>query len=509
MKLIKSLYIKQFVGFSFGLVLLLALLISLAGRVAYEISHRQNDIIQTRSRVNGLTLNLQILTIERVDTLRRYLESGDRRLQLLYQSQRANYLNTFNDLAALLRSQEEALALQSVLAAENTLNDLVEETFQLYEAGAVAEAQQLWAEEGQALQSRVVASTELWAEIQAENNEMIVQQARQTETIAVNGVTIFSILALVVGVGASLWVTRSITQPISRLVEETKTVDLDPASRIEPHGPREIAFLGKSINHMANRLLASKRAIQHHRDQLERELQAASQTQLSFLPTANSHIAGLDVAFYWQPARQLAGDFYTYAHLPQERVGLLLGDVVGKGAAAAMAGALTLGLAESKLAAYDQPETLLYDLNRELCLRFKSDRLKVACTYAIFDEPSRQLHVANAGCIFPYLRRGNKLCEIDVWGVPLGLSPDFEYRPQTIILEPGDLLLLSSDGLVEAQNQAGDLFGFERLEINLGQIPTRAPAQMALQQLIKALETFTGLTDLSDDVTLIVIRVGD
>ncbi len=509
MKFAKSLYVKQFVGISFGLVLFLALLIGVAGRVAYEISQRQNEIIQTRSRVNGLTLHLQVLTIERVDTLRRYLDGGDRRLQLRYQSQRADYLDTFNNLAALLRNQEEALALQSVLAADDALNDLVTEIFRQYSAGAVDEARQLWLEEGQALQNRVVATTELWADIQADNNEIITQQAQQTENIAANSVTIFVILVMIVGIGAGILITRNITQPISRLVDGTKTVGLDPTVRIEPDGPREIAFLGKSINHMAHRLIESKREIQHHRDQLENELLAASQTQLSFLPTAQTRLAGLEVACYWQPARQLAGDFYTYTQLPHERLGLILGDVVGKGAAAAMAGALTLGLVESKLAAYDRPETLLYHLNRELCLRFNSNRLKVACTYGIFDPATYQLRVANAGCIFPYLRHGNDICEIDVWGVPLGLSLDFKYQAQSITLKPGDLLLLSSDGLVEAHNQQGELFGFDRLETTLRHIPPGATAQLFLNHLLNELQDFTGQVDLSDDVTLMVIRVAD
>jgi sigma-B regulation protein RsbU (phosphoserine phosphatase) len=271
-------------------------------------------------------------------------------------------------------------------------------------------------------------------------------------------------------------------------------------------GPQEVAFLGESINEMAADFFASEQALERHRDRLENELSLASQMQASFLPSVLPPLAGWEWAVFWQSARELGGDFYTYISLGQGRHGLAVGDVNGKGASSAMAGALAVGLMEAYAPAHPQPEALLTKLNDDLYVRFRAQRMNVACCYLIVDETTSNLVVANAGLIYPYLRRKEDLIEIQVSGMPLGAWPQYVYTSKALALCPGDLLFLSSDGLVEAKTTHGQMFGFDRFHHELRQVPAGIDAQSALNQLISAVRAFTGSAELHDDLTLVVGR---
>lgn len=506
-KFISSLRVGQFVGLNFGVLLSVALLIGLAGLSAYGVSKQQNEVILARNRVERLTLQLQMLTLERTALLRNYLESSDPRQRLSYQSKHTEYINVYSELAALLRNSQEARALQAVVEAEDAFDRLVDETFGLFDNGDINRAKSVWNREGGPVINSILAATETWNEIQAQNNEEIIQRARRTETLAVTGVTVFIILTLIVGATSTFLITRSITRPISYLVEKTKSIDFDLATQVDPRGPLEIAFLGESLNSMADRLLKSKQALEESRDQLENELLSASRTQANFLPRDGLTGHKLNVACFWHPARELAGDFYTHADLGPGQFGLVLCDVVGKGASAAMVGSLTLGLMEAQLPRYNRPEALLKAINNKIYRRFKADNVVVACCYAIIDELDCTLNVANAGCMFPYLKRRDQLQEIEVVGLPMGAWLNYNYQAKQVALQSNDLLIFSSDGLTEARNGEGEIFGFDRLETALRQIPRHATAQMVIDRLVERLQSFIGSADLSDDVTLVVVRV--
>jgi sigma-B regulation protein RsbU (phosphoserine phosphatase) len=228
--------------------------------------------------------------------------------------------------------------------------------------------------------------------------------------------------------------------------------------------------------------------------------------QASFLPAKLPPLPGWELAVYWQSAAEMGGDFYTTINLGRGQRGLAIGDVNGKGASAAMAGALTVGLLEAYAPTHTQPETLLMQLNDDLYGRFRSNRINVACCYLIVEENPGRLSVANAGCVFPYLRRNHTVTEVQVAGMPLGAWPNFNYIALSLSMQPDDLLLLSSDGLVEAKNSQNELFGFERLQAELHSLPPGMAAQAALNQLLQAVQGFMGNVELQDDLTILVAR---
>lgn len=507
MKRVQTLRVGQIVALGIGGVLIIASLVAVLGRAAYVISANQRETIANRSEVERLTLRLELASIRRTEALDNFLASGQVTLLANYQTQQAAYNDTFSRLSHLLNTPQEAAALQDVVAAGSNLEAKAEEVIRLHNQEFAASARFLWNSEGDTAQENLLEAIADLREVQGRTSRGIIDQARRTENLTVLWISIFVPLLLIGGLVAGFLLTRSITQPISRLVETVAQLGNNLNSRVTPSGPEEIAFLGETVNTMAANLSASKQDLQAHKERLERELTLAGRIQSSLLPSILPHIPSLELATYRQTARELGGDFFTFVRMADGRSGIVLGDASGKGAPAAMASALAVGLLEAQAPTHTTPETLLAELNDELHLRFRADRMNIACCCAVFDAASRCLTVANAGCVYPYLRRGDELHEIDVFGMPLGMWPSFSYIAQSRPLQKDDLLLLSSDGLVEAMNERGELFGFERLEAALCRLPPQISAQGAVEQLLTGVTEFAGPTELHDDLTLVMMRV--
>lgn len=507
MKRIRALRIGQVVGISFGLILVLALITGILGRVAYEVSQWQRETIQTRGSVNRLTLELEIISIRRTAALRRFLSSADPSFLEAHSNFQTVYAETLANLANLISTPEEIQALDAVKAAEAAFSRKEEEILQLYEDGFDASARFLWDTEGADVQELLLDAIERLRFTQGNTSELLVSRANRTEAITITAISIVVPMMLVGGVVMGLYITHKISSPISNLVKTVRTLGFDLSARVDPSGPQEIAFLGETINQMAGNLHESQRSLQAYRNRLEQELTLASQIQASFLPNSLPQTPNLELAVYWKSAREVAGDFYASIELGDGRRGIAVGDVTGKGTPAAMTGTLAEGLLEVYAPFHLKPETLLATLNRDLAARLAPNHMNVACCYAIFDDASQTLTVANAGCICPYLRRGYRIEEIDIGGLPLGSTVEVEYTSVTMRLEPDDLIIFSSDGLVEAMNEQNEMFGFDRFQAELSKLPFGANAQEAIDHLVSVVMNFTDHDDLHDDLTILAARV--
>lgn len=499
--------IGQVIGTGFGIILCLALLTGLLGRIAYDVSVWQRDTIRTRSDVDRLTLELELISVRRTDALRRYLDSSDVTLLANYQTFQLAYADIFSRLVKVITTAEELHALDNVKQTEDTFSGKESEILRLYQDGFQASARFLWETEGVKAQDDLLASIERLRLAQGNTSAAIIRQARQTEDLVITAITIFVPIMLIGGVILGYIITRKITHPISGLVDSVQQIGANLETRAEPSGPLEIAFLGETINEMAGNLFSSRQSLQAYKDRLEQELKLASQIQASFLPTRLPQSAKLELAVYWQPAREVAGDFYAYIDLDDGKRGIAIGDVSGKGAPAAMTGTLAEGLLEVYAPFHIKPETLLDTLNKDLAARLAPNHMNVACCYAILDDLSSSLTIANAGLIHPYLRRNNHLEELEIGGLPLGSTDDYNYRSISVNLEPDDLVIFSSDGLVEAMNERSEMFGFDRLHAALLRLPSGSNADEAIKQLVGMVMEFINQTELHDDMTILVARV--
>jgi sigma-B regulation protein RsbU (phosphoserine phosphatase) len=243
---------------------------------------------------------------------------------------------------------------------------------------------------------------------------------------------------------------------------------------------------------------------------LRSELDTAREIQRQLLPTGAREIPGLDLAAAYVPARELGGDFYDFLPYGQGRLGFVLGDVSGKGTAAALYGSLAIGTVREVVVDHaNNPAEMLALLNQ----RLHSARLEsrfIAMLFAIYDASTRRLTLSNAGGPYPLLVRDGHVLTIRLEGVPLGLLPGTQYDESVFDLQPGDVVIFASDGIVESENAKQEEFGLPRLSALLSGISPEDSARTIVERILAETDTHSGVGIAPhDDRTLVVLRVTD
>ncbi|HEV2382138.1 MAG TPA: SpoIIE family protein phosphatase [Terriglobia bacterium] len=236
---------------------------------------------------------------------------------------------------------------------------------------------------------------------------------------------------------------------------------------------------------------------------LERDLARAREIQLHLMPALAPTIRGLDVLVRFQPARELGGDLYDFLDYGKDRQVLVIGDVSGKGSPAALYGAMVSGILRSLAPRHLTPPEMLRRLNVMLLER-KIDGHFITLTYAVWDLKSRQLKLANSGMPLPVLVRRGRSHSIRAEGVPLGLLENTDYQETTVKIEPGDLLAMFSDGLIEAASSETE-FGMRRLE-GILRVNARRPLREIIDRVFSEIARFEQGRPPRDDQTLMLIR---
>lgn len=275
----------------------------------------------------------------------------------------------------------------------------------------------------------------------------------------------------------------------------------------------------KALEGLADRVAG---AVEHARllDQtafqarLNHELALARRIQQSLLPKNELRHGTLEVAALSIPAREVGGDFYSFQQLADGGLTVAIGDVSGKGMGAALLMAVASTILTTIAGDGDPPAVLLGRVHRLIANYTRQNRQNVAlCTlrFTPLKHGRYKLHAANAGAVPPFLRRGNGADEwLWVEGLPLGTA--FEapfYQPLMVTLEPGDLVLLCTDGLIEAENEADVMLGFEGVEQAITALPPSADAHSVAKSLLQTLARYSEGRELADDVTLLLVRVAE
>jgi serine phosphatase RsbU (regulator of sigma subunit) len=242
------------------------------------------------------------------------------------------------------------------------------------------------------------------------------------------------------------------------------------------------------------------------RARIEQELRVARRIQQASLPKEVPELEGWQITPYYQPAREVGGDFYDFHPLSEGRLGLVVGDATGKGVPAALVMSTTLGMLQAVSEALDSsssPGEVLVRVNETLLSRIPPNMF-VTCFYAILEPKSGSLTYANAGHDLPYLHRNGDAEELRARGMPLGLMPGMGYEEKETILEAGEAVLLYSDGLVEAHDPKGEMFGFPRLRALVAQHgEERTLGNLLLEELYSFVwESW----EQEDDITLLTLR---
>jgi len=240
---------------------------------------------------------------------------------------------------------------------------------------------------------------------------------------------------------------------------------------------------------------------------MERELQQARRIQMSLLPGGYPQVAGWDFAAAYESAREIGGDLYDFIDWADDpaRVGLLIADVSGKGTAAALFMAHSRAMIRGAAQSQPGPGTTLAAANVQIT-RDNHAMLFVSAFYAVLDTGSGRLAFANAGHNVPLLlRAGGALEEVESRGMVLGIMDDMTYDEDETVLAPGDTLILYTDGITEAMDDAGELFGKPRLkEAILAAAATTA--REVIDAIIAAVKTYVGASPQMDDLTIVTVR---
>jgi predicted ester cyclase len=241
------------------------------------------------------------------------------------------------------------------------------------------------------------------------------------------------------------------------------------------------------------------------RERLEQELQVARQIQQSLLPEATPELDGWEVTTYYEPAREVGGDFYDFLEFEDGRLGLVVGDATGKGMPAALVMSTTRGMLRAVVQSLESPGEVLARVNEALVADIPPNMF-VTCLYAVLDPPSGRLVYANAGHDLPYLRHhSGDAEELRASGMPLGLMPNMRYEEKEAVLALSDNALFYSDGLVEAHDPKREMFGFPRLRRLVAEQAAEERSLVAF--LMDELRSFTGEGwEQEDDITLVTLR---
>lgn len=318
------------------------------------------------------------------------------------------------------------------------------------------------------------------------------QRSSQTILLILSG--LFLLLSLMFILSLQRTLTDRFSQAYHRLVQEVT----------------ERRQAEKELRQSHTQLHLANQHLQTLNQQLQDELALAHKIQQSILPPPFPNWPGLDVVCYSVPARELGGDFYAYRARGDGHFMVAVGDVSGKGLPAALLMATSVAHFDSILDAALPPAETLSQLSRALIRYTKTTRQNCALCYLEID--GLTLHVANAGGIPPYIRRATGGVEaLDVGGLPLGvglgLQNNYNYQALSVSLLPRDLVILTSDGVAEANITTDHLFGFPRLEQAIANGPI-TNAQAMLEHLQYEVHTFIGKIEPPDDLTIVVLQIG-
>jgi serine phosphatase RsbU (regulator of sigma subunit)/predicted ester cyclase len=241
------------------------------------------------------------------------------------------------------------------------------------------------------------------------------------------------------------------------------------------------------------------------RERIEQELRVARRIQQASLPEEVPTLEGWQISPFYQPAREVGGDFYDFHFLSEGRLGVVVGDATGKGVPAALVMSTTCGMLQlaARALASSSPGEVLVQVNETLLSRIPPNMF-VTCFYAVLDPKSGHLVYANAGHDLPYLQHGGEAKELRARGMPLGLMPASSYEEKEIVLDASESILFYSDGLVEAHDPEGHMFSFPRLRALIAE---HAGKRSLEEALLEELYSFVGEDwEQEDDITLLALR---
>ena len=322
---------------------------------------------------------------------------------------------------------------------------------------------------------------------------------------------VIELVALVIGVR----LTRSVTKTVDRLYEATEHIKAgDFSYRTELPARDQLTALGEAFDSTTASVEHLLRELQE-KSRMESELEIAREVQRQLFPREAPRVPGLELFGICKAARSVSGDYYDFLLLDEHRVGIVLGDVSGKGISAALLmaaiqaalhaqfydGFSSRGIGEARAVSTAE---VIARLNLQLYENSPAEKY-VTMFFSVFDARTRRLTYTNAGHLPPVLFRGSKIERLRAGGTVVGLFSGAEYEQAELELKPGDTLLAFTDGLTEPENAFDEEFGEERL-LKVVQKAMGVSPEALVEEIYRSVSDWTGSPELQDDMTLLLAR---
>ncbi len=298
----------------------------------------------------------------------------------------------------------------------------------------------------------------------------------------------------------------SISRAVNRIEKGTKAVergDFTYRIRMKPHN--QLGEMAQSFDRMTESI-ASLLSSVAEKERLQSEIEIAASIQRNLLPKEGPQFRGVSFSAHFEPTASIGGDYYDVFNLDKSRLAVAIGDVSGHGLSTGLVMAMVKA-AITTLVEEGADEKALFERLNELVYRSTERRAFMTLAFTIFDLAEGRIRHTNAGHLYPYLLRNGQPSPISIESpsLPLGVRDQITSRTVTVDLQEGDAIVYLSDGIVEAQNEFGDPFGFDHLETLLAEQTDRSPAAIR-DQILDAVAKHSGTRPADDDRTVMVLR---
>ncbi len=334
-------------------------------------------------------------------------------------------------------------------------------------------------------------------------------QAKVRENTHDNPFAVIINLAIFGSVIAGSMLARRISDRVLTIAEYVQAKGAQPGQlQIPIRGRDELGYLGQALNQMSQDLAENIRRLKEtmaEKERLAAEMELARQVQMEILPKEPPHISGYEFAAVCHPAREVGGDFYDFIPAPNGQWVIIIGDVAGKGLKAAMYVTETHGLVHWTATAETNPERILEKVNTAIISSRgeSSDFVTLFC--AVLHPCQNRLFYSSAGHNPPILLRQNRTQIFETGGLPLAIMAEGDFSIHQVDLDPGDTVVMYTDGVTEAMNSEKQLFGMERFN-SLLQKHADKPLDQLHKIILQSIFDFAGDTPQSDDITLLSLR---
>ncbi len=326
-------------------------------------------------------------------------------------------------------------------------------------------------------------------------------------------VTLFTVVMLAIALFAAFRISKELARPIGTLARGVRAIgegNLD--YRVQLDTRDEIQEVAQAVGNMAGSLRMAMDELEQEtlrRERLEHELHIAAELQLALLPEAPPTMKGLDLLGWSRPAKEVGGDFYDFIELGPDRLAVAIGDATGKGLPAALLVTECWSVMRTLVEDTESPAELLRRTNAALSRRIRASGRFVTLFFMIVDVRRGILRFASAGHNPPLLvgvDENRRLRLTAEEGFPLGVVARGRFSEHEVPLEPGDTLLLYSDGLTEAQNSQGELYGEDRVHRKIAEFSGSGLLEL-LAGIKQDMDDHVGDAEIFDDVTLVGVRL--